>query len=444
MKGIDLATTSRKLHRNHVFNFCDGAHVYLELFVRLNLIQKKEHSLLCDRLLDTPEFKEFLALDEWSKKDFFASSFAVDEDEDCDAFERMMREKKKSFEPEVFDDVGLNDICENIDVPLPLFNSKVLRAFDGVCKTMQEYGYLNGVDLSQAVRTVKEFTPGLSLKSYEYATLLYGEETNQSVFFDINRHNGKELSSLPDCEKAVLLSSIIYATSLDFESVEDIEKADNLQIRLTDVLSGMPEYFYANAVEKINRNAGTSNERFKPAVCENIRKFMAVRLKNFFALEDLSLSERVQVNNNIEKIERISFDSLHSWNVQLRPLIVQISQNTPAYLKKDFRFCVVSDMNMLAGVVAHSDLTAKSWRQILYENFSKCFSPYSLMKRDKLSERMKTLKNLANEALSTNPVWTLEDKMKFFDAVCDLNVDSSKTISKHRKRPGLDNDRTYE
>ena len=68
MKKIDLATTSRKLHKNHAFNFCDGEHVYPELFFRLNLIQKKEHTLLCEHLLETPEFKEFLQLDEFSPK----------------------------------------------------------------------------------------------------------------------------------------------------------------------------------------------------------------------------------------------------------------------------------------------------------------------------------------------------------------------------------------
>ena len=443
MKKIDLATTSRKLHKNHAFNFCDGEHVYPELFFRLNLIQKKEHTLLCEHLLETPEFKEFLQLDEFSPKmPFDFENCQNDEaEEDEDAFERMMHEKKKTFKSDIFDENILDDIAETIDVPIPMSEEKVLNAFKGVCRSMEKKGYLSGVDLAKATEMAMAFMPAVSLKSYEYATLTYAGDTKEAVDFDINRHKKKPLSCLPVCEKAVLLSSAIYATIWDFECVDEVEKCDDLQIQLTDLLSGMPEYFYANAVENVNRRFLIQKEY---AVRENISHFMGIRLKNFFSEEELDLSERVHINKAIHQIENLSFDSLSSWNRQVRPLISKISKYTPAYLRKDFLFCAAEDMDLLSGVIAHSDLKKNTWQQVLLHHFSKCFSPYATIRAQQVPQKMKELKNMANKAVVLNPIWTIKEKDSYLDMVHSLNIDEIKIISRHPKKGNDNTGRTYE
>ena len=446
MKKIDLAKYSRKLHKNHAFNFCDGEHIYPELFLRLNLIQKKEHSILCERLERTPEFKSFLQLDELDKSNLF-SSFGGDEEYDnanADTFEQIKQAKQKSFTTNIFYEDIFDVFSDTVDVPVPLSQSNVLNAFNRVCISMQKDGLLNGVDLPSAVQMIKSFVAPLSLKAYEYATIIYGQQTKEALDFDINRYHGTDLSLLSEQDKAVLLSSAIYATICDFENIGDVEKCDNLQIQLTDTLFGLPECFFSLAVEKVNRNSVPYNRTPKDAVCENIRGFMGRRLKHFFSTEELTLSELVHVNKAIYQIENLSFDSLKSWNEQIRPLLTQICRYTPAYARGDFRYCVAEDLNTLSGIVAHADLSQQPWQQILFNHFSKCFSLSRAIHSADVAQKMNDLKDMANLAIYANPNWSFQEKDAYFDMVWSLKVNKPVKISKHQQKNNPDTGHTYE
>ncbi|MBE6450312.1 MAG: hypothetical protein E7013_06535 [Alphaproteobacteria bacterium] len=445
MKKNKTDTIRRKIMSNYIFFCTEGPYILLSLFYRMGLIHRSELEMLCSRLLDTPLMEQKIS--QYLGEDM--PSLSYDEDDDCDYDDdyneasssvKKQPERKNATANSAEED---NQIVEPEscldDLVICYKDKKEFLLFKQVCDKMKRDGYLNCVDLPEAVKVISFFSPTLAIKATELDLFDFDDESYVSLKNDIETYH-MPFSSLSLEEKISWLSFCVAKASDDIQANSDLKNATMLRNDLVQLLSGIPEYLFNKKLEELNHTIIRQEPENRGAL---FKKYVSSRLRSCFIDHVLPLERHLQITKAMYRLENMSFDDEKSFFQKARPIISEALKEIPPDLKREYISVFFQDAQ---GINFDSKKIQgeHSWVFNMVNYISRCFellNPQKVITKEDALVKLSDLTRLANIAIGLNPEWSMSEKDAFWDVVAGMkikqvpsSVSKYKTLQKFSKK----------
>ena len=230
----------RKTKKNGLFAMMDINGVYLSLFRLWGMLDEAEYKLIVNDMAfetkceDTPEQEE--------KQDV------------SDVIAQILNENRSTqHQDSLEEELEAEEERETPDFNLRLNDSYTRDCLANEVDFLKDCGFLKRFNLLAAYDAISLMNTPLLLKMQESGYLVEPDNSMQELTPFFEEPEAMEKLKADDAQKALFLMTVIAYTCFDSQAYDRTRMPSNRLVQQAyHVLNDLPEYFYANQLEKVN------------------------------------------------------------------------------------------------------------------------------------------------------------------------------------------------